>query len=290
MFRVAVLVVTYNRCSLLRETLKALKGQTYLPEEILVVDNFSKDGSREWLRRNAGPLGLKTLFLPENTGGAGGFFHGLKWLSSNWHGDFIWLLDDDACPEAEALEKLLRAVQKNPQAIGFFPGVYTRQGKVEKYSWPKKRFRPGDLPPYPGYSPAEIQKELLGPVAAGTFVGLLLRPSALKKVGFPRADFFICFDDLEYTWRLSRREKLYFVPSAKIYHHFSRPTLKAPKTYYFFRNWTYLAVHLGHRTPARAFIFYGLYLLRQKTLSAKEWKLGLKGIRDGLLGRLGRHL
>ncbi|MBX6424287.1 glycosyltransferase [Thermosulfurimonas sp. F29] len=290
MSKVAALVVTYNRLPLLRETIEALKNQTYPPEEILIVDNFSGDGTREWLTGEAKRYGLKTLFLPENTGGAGGFFHGLKWLSLNWQGDFIWLLDDDACPEAEALHKLLGAARQLPKALGFFPGVYTRQGQIEGYSWPKKHYRPGDFPPHPGYSLKETGEEPLGPVAVGTFVGLLLKFSAFKNIGFPRADFFICFDDIEYTWRLSRHGELYFVPSARIHHHYFRPVLRGPKVYYFFRNWTYLSVHIGARSRTRAFIFWWLYLLRHRNFSVKEWKLGLKGIRDGISGRLGKRL
>ena len=42
-------------------------------DEVLVVDNASTDGTGEWLRTQ--PVTAETL--AENTGGAGGFNHGL---------------------------------------------------------------------------------------------------------------------------------------------------------------------------------------------------------------------
>ena len=42
----------------------------------------------------------------ENTGGAGGFYTGMKWAYE--HGaDAIWIMDDDTIPQADALQKLL---------------------------------------------------------------------------------------------------------------------------------------------------------------------------------------
>lgn len=42
-------VVTYNRLSLLKENLQALKQQTFIIHKIFVIDNCSTDGTREFL-------------------------------------------------------------------------------------------------------------------------------------------------------------------------------------------------------------------------------------------------
>ena len=47
--RVSVLIPTYNRVDLLRETIQSLLEQSRKPDEILVIDNGSTDETAEWL-------------------------------------------------------------------------------------------------------------------------------------------------------------------------------------------------------------------------------------------------
>ena len=48
-YRVSVLIPTYNRLGLLRETIQSLLEQSREPDEILVIDNGSTDETAEWL-------------------------------------------------------------------------------------------------------------------------------------------------------------------------------------------------------------------------------------------------
>src|SRR4051812_35207484 len=68
-------VVTYNRKALLTECLQALGAQTRAPDEILVVDNASTDGTAAMVREHFPDVRLEAL--DTNRGGAGGFHHGL---------------------------------------------------------------------------------------------------------------------------------------------------------------------------------------------------------------------
>ena len=70
--KTAVVVVTRNRLELLKTCVAALRGQTRQPDEIIVVDNDSNDGTAEWL---AAQKNL-TVVRQQNTGGAGGFYEG----------------------------------------------------------------------------------------------------------------------------------------------------------------------------------------------------------------------
>jgi glycosyltransferase involved in cell wall biosynthesis len=45
--RIAVLIVTYNRISLLHECVDAVMGQTHPASALYVVDNHSTDGTTE---------------------------------------------------------------------------------------------------------------------------------------------------------------------------------------------------------------------------------------------------
>src|SRR5579859_6477154 len=99
---ITAVVVTFNRLSLLKECIAGLKRQTVSLQEIIVVNNGSSDGTAGWL---AGEEGLHVI-TQENLGGAGGQHTGIGRAME--HGaDWIWLMDDDAEPYPDALEKLL---------------------------------------------------------------------------------------------------------------------------------------------------------------------------------------
>lgn len=46
---VSVIVTTYNRVSLLAETINSILSQTYSDFELIIVDNMSEDGTREYI-------------------------------------------------------------------------------------------------------------------------------------------------------------------------------------------------------------------------------------------------
>ncbi len=79
--------------------------------DILLVDNASNDGTKEWIEEQIAhteshdTTPIYALHLSVNTGGAGGFYHGMKWAYE--HGaDAIWIMDDDTIPKEDALQKL----------------------------------------------------------------------------------------------------------------------------------------------------------------------------------------
>ena len=99
--RIVAVVVTFNRLEMLQRQLQRLAEVPEL-DEVLVVDNASTDGTGEWLRTQ--PVTAETL--AENTGGAGGFSHGLERAVESG-ADLVWLMDDDGLPEPDCLKLLL---------------------------------------------------------------------------------------------------------------------------------------------------------------------------------------
>lgn len=76
--------------------------------DVLIVDNASTDGTEDNLI-SSGLLNNEKIHyikLDENTGGAGGFHYGLKYAcKKGWR--WFWIMDDDAEPHHDALEKLV---------------------------------------------------------------------------------------------------------------------------------------------------------------------------------------
>src|SRR4051794_41986846 len=73
--RVCAVVLTRDRWALLEQCLQALLRQTRAPDEILVVDNASSDGTPERVAAQFPSVLLRAL--PTNRGAAGGFRGGL---------------------------------------------------------------------------------------------------------------------------------------------------------------------------------------------------------------------
>lgn len=50
MKKIGIVVVTYNRLSLLKEVIDSLRKQTYESRDIIVVNNGSTDDTPNWLK------------------------------------------------------------------------------------------------------------------------------------------------------------------------------------------------------------------------------------------------
>ena len=48
-FKIAAVVVTYNRLNKLKKALLSYENQLHKPDYMIIVDNASNDGTPEWL-------------------------------------------------------------------------------------------------------------------------------------------------------------------------------------------------------------------------------------------------
>src|SRR5262249_20229775 len=119
---VGVVVVTYNRCALLKDTLDYLNRQKYPIERIFVIDNASTDGTRDFLRSLDMPR-CEVTFMEKNLGGAGGFSAGME-IAYRSGVDLVWVMDDDVLPPEDALERLVGALH-DLRAKGLDPNFVT---------------------------------------------------------------------------------------------------------------------------------------------------------------------
>lgn len=211
---VHALIVTRNRKRLLAECLRAVLSQTHPVGGVIVFDNASSDGTGEWLAAE----GLTASPLVEfhrgevNTGGAGGFAEVLA-LGLKTGADWLWLMDDDAEPQPDALEQLLLSSSADNEAtVALCTAVVHPDGSID----PLHRCRMGRFVtplPLAAYAPGTHAE-----VDCASFVGLLVRASAVGAVGLPRAEFFLGYDDAEYSLRLRALGDIRLVPASVITH------------------------------------------------------------------------
>lgn len=206
--RVVAIVVTYNRKELLKECIQALLLQQYSNCDILIVDNASTDGTKEYISELLENNRVIYRNTGSNLGGAGGFNYGIK-EAYNLDYDYMWLMDDDCIVHGDSLTKLLEAEKKIKNNYGFLASkVLWKDNSICKMNIPKKTFATW-LKNYD----KDLQK-----VSMASFVSLFFKTCIVEEVGLPIKDFFIWTDDWEYTRRISRKYDCYYVSSSVVTH------------------------------------------------------------------------
>lgn len=212
---IAAVIVTYNRKKLLVECLNALISQTRPPDAIYIVDNASVDGTEDLLHQ----LGFLDRYivhyirLSNNSGGAGGFHEGLK-RAFNDHHEWFWIMDDDAEPTEDALRNLEPFLKEDVVAAASL--VVDRSGIPEwsHRGWFHVRFADSLVRPIRADDLVNEQLE----VNFASFVGLMISHDSIDKIGLPKKEFFIHYDDNEYCVRLKELGAISLVVNSVIIH------------------------------------------------------------------------
>lgn len=219
---ICAVVVTYNRQQALLNCLRHLRQQTYPLVRIVVVDNASTDGTEAalnaagWLHDDR----LLYLKLPTNSGGAGGFYHGLA-AALEQPAEAFWLMDDDGFAPADSLQTLLRHYQH----YDFYgPLVIDAQRRL---SFPIRQ--PGQRQPLRleadvhRQQPDGVLNQILIP-----FNGVLIKRALVERIGLPRAEFFIWGDDIEYRLRAEHAGARIATLSEAVFFHPHQPGIGQP--------------------------------------------------------------
>ena len=206
---VCAFVLTRNRKELLAECVDALRSQTVAVDEVIVLDNASTDGTQEYLEANGLLECVRYERRERNTGGAGGYREGVR-LGIESGRDWIWLMDDDAEPRPDALERLLAAQADGASAL--CSAVVHPGGGIDLQH--RCRMRRFIVPlPLSAYERGRHEE-----VDCASFVGLLMRTDAARGSGLPMSEFFIGYDDAEYSLRLRRLGPIRLVPESEMLH------------------------------------------------------------------------
>ena len=281
--KVAAVIVTFNRLKLLKTVVESIRKQTHIPDCIIVVNNGSTDGSKEWLENQSDCI----VVNQDNLGATGGFYTGIK-KALELNTDKIWILDDDIAPEPNCLEELFKlsstgcaitAPQRYHGIIPFRPEpLRCNFTNPFKSMWIR---HPVDSDYIDGVVKVEC----------GTFEGPLIDAKVFHQVGLPDQDFFIFADDTEFFERCWRKGFPTFITEkAKIQRliPFDAGKKVVWKRYYELRNLVVLDIRFGNPLVKILRPFgYGLKsTLRSNSL--KEIQLVWQGIFDGYRGKLGK--
>jgi GT2 family glycosyltransferase len=237
-------VVTYNRKELLIECLESLRKQTKPLNAIYIIDNASTDGTpnllleKEFIEKlppdkvdhnwekcfltnspvDKSEIKIYYVRMCENTGGAGGFYEGVKRAYEEGY-DWIWLTDGDTSHNNNLLERF--SVYFKREDLSALTNKVTDSSdniliktagnlNFQGIKYPINILKPVEE--------KEYEKDSLHEIELATFVSLLVNRKAVEEVGFPKKEFFIHFDDWEFCLRLLKFGKIFLITDCASIH------------------------------------------------------------------------
>lgn len=108
MRRLSLVIPIYNEAHLLPKVLEQVRAAKYpLELELVLVDDCSKDGTREWLRAHmVGQPGIKVVFHPRNRGKGAALRSGFKVAT----GDVILVQDADLEYDPREIPEIIKPI------------------------------------------------------------------------------------------------------------------------------------------------------------------------------------
>jgi GT2 family glycosyltransferase len=212
---ISIIIVSWNSAKHLPRCLDCLSLQTFQDFEVILVDNGSLDGGTNDLEKKYAQLALHIDRLPSNLGFALANNRGARLARGRW----LALLNADAFPERDWLEKILKAAKQYPE-FSFFSSrqIQANQpdlldGSGDEYhisglAW--RRFYNYQAGKY-GFNEEEVFS-VCGAAA------LYSRDDFLQVGGFDE-NYFSYFEDVDLSFRLRLiGKRCLYVPEAVVHH------------------------------------------------------------------------
>ena len=261
---------------MLLECIGHLLKQANAQTDILVIDNASSDGTRDDLNDLIESGKILYCNTGSNLGGAGGFQFGMKEALKRGY-KYLWLMDDDVCPDPDCLEKLLEADKTLDGQYGFLSSIAKwKDGSPCNMNIQKTTLRKK----IDDYSSPAV------PVIMATFVSFFIKAETVIRFGLPIKEFFIWADDLEYSRRISLEMPCYAINGSTVIHNMSSNNKVGIESEsedrlwryeYLYRNEVYLYSREGFKAKLYLFMRVILHVLRVliKAHEAKKKKISV---------------
>jgi len=210
---ISIVIPNYNGAACLETCLRSLLGQSDPRQELLVVDNASRDHSIELIRRLAPQA--RILPQPANLGFAAAVNHGIREARGEW----VAVLNNDTEVGAGWLAACLEAIGRHPDASFLACRILDLQDRSRVYSAGDCFLRAGL-----GYRRGQEQPDGVEygreiPIFSACGCAALYRKAALEVAHGYDELFFAYLEDVDLGLRLQAAGAAgYYVPGALVYH------------------------------------------------------------------------
>lgn len=219
---VSIVMLCWNRIDDVRESLSNIREQRYPALEIIVVDNGSTDGTPAMVEADFPEAQLISL---ENNLGIEAYNIGFEQAS----GEYIVILDDDSFPAPDALERMVRRFEADPElgVVAFDVRNYYSYDDI------KNHLAAADTGSRETQA-ATAKDYLMSFNGAGAGV----RKDVFRRIGYYPEEFFLYNNELDTAFRIwDAGYKIEFFSDIVAYHKYSpknRDSWRAP--FYYTRN------------------------------------------------------
>jgi len=224
----SIVIVSFNVEELLAKCLESIeKYSEGITKEVFVVDNDSSDNTVLRIKKDFPKVTL--IANKKNLGFSKANNQALKKAK----GDYLLVLNPDTELRADTLSEMIGFMQKNKDVAVSTCRVELADGFLDRdcrrhfptpwrsfchFSNLSKIFLKSKIfdQYYMGYMPDNIEQEV--DACAGAF--MMIRVSAIKKVGYFDEDFFFYGEDLDWCWRFREKGfRIIYTPITKIIHY-----------------------------------------------------------------------
>jgi len=202
--KVSVVLLTKNSASTIQKSIESIFQQTRQPDEVVVVDGNSNDGTLELVRKYP----VKLLTEPGL-----GFGYARNLGVKNALGDIVVFHDSDCYADSDLIENVLSHFCSNPKIVGV-----TGKTCLWNTESPVARF----LAHVGGRTSMPKEKRF---VKIAPTMNLALRRGVIDKVGGFDETLIRC-EDTDLTYKISKSHKILYEPNAVIWFKGS-PNLRA---------------------------------------------------------------
>ncbi len=266
--RVSVVLLSYNRPSLLKEALASVFQQSFETLDVTVVDNPSP-ASSDVARIVSRHPNVKLVQPPINLGYTGGMNRGIEQAS----GDYVLLTEDDIVLENDCIQRLVEFSEANPEANLIAPIIYNRSEKTIRCAGGSVTL--GSIYHKVVFGAGELDRGQFSQSFAVNYIdGAVMFASRNfweQFKGF-REEYFMYVDAVELCARVAKAGKgMMIVPQAKVYH-FEPASDQPPAALEFHKLKNFFSLYLLH-APARVlpeFICRYAFLNGLRSLLAKS--------------------
>jgi GT2 family glycosyltransferase len=248
-FELSVVIPTFNRLPVLRETLMRIVMQEFPREkfELIIIDDCSLDGTAEFLAGLKLPVNVKYLLNKQNLGRARSRNLGIR----EARGKYILMIDDDIWAETSLLEKHFNKHQEESEEIGVVGAVLASPEVIqtainERYNnhhlWCFQ-----EMNKYPQNLPYNFCKT----------ANLSIPKTLVERVGlFSELFLFYGGEDTEFGYRLFKNNIRLVFASEAIGYHYHNETVESLITKEIERGTTYFTyqqIHPDHKLERSTF-------------------------------------
>jgi len=294
--KVFVIVLNWNGKEDTLDCLQSLRSTAYDNYTVVLVDNGSEDDSVAAVREKFPEVEL--VLTGKNLGFAGGNNVGIEYAIKAG-ADYVFLINNDTTVHPDYLKELVLVAESDAK-IGAVGSKIYYHGEPEriwfaggKINWLKNKGEHIGLD--------EIDKGQFDDtkeVGYLTGCALLVKREVVEKVGVLEDDYFLYYEDADYSLRIQNAGyKTMYAPKSKIYHKVSRSTKpgSASYVYYHVRNGLVNARRNGDIFVKIAIYIFALLLSVKQLVKIiffpkkRAWAFAvLRGEKDFLRGKMGK--